>query len=238
MTFSRIAMIMAMAAEANPIIDRLKLSAQGQIYPQLPMQLYSGNLGNSSIHLIISGKCNRHGVDHIGTQAAVLNTHLAIDFLVPDIIINPGTAGGFKKDNVSIGDVYLGHPHVCFHDRRINLPGFKEYGIGYYPCFNSDEIAKVLELKTGVISSGNSLDYTPMDLEVMQSHNGIIKDMEAASVAWVSQLHGIPFIAIKAITDLIDGDVPTEEEFLKNLQKTSETLSEKTYQLLIHLTST
>jgi 5'-methylthioadenosine nucleosidase len=237
MTFSRIAMIMAMAAEANPIIDRLKLSAQGQIYPKLPMQLYSGNLGNSSIHLIISGKCNRYGVDHIGTQAAVLNSHLAIDFLVPDIIINPGTAGGFKKDNASIGDVYLGHPHVCFHDRRINLPGFKEYGIGYYPCFKSDEIAKVLELKTAVISSGNSLDCTPKDIEIMESHYGTIKDMEAASVAWVSQLHSIPFIAIKAINYLIDGDVPTEEEFLKNLQKTSETLSEKTYQLLIHLTS-
>ncbi len=230
-------MVMAMAAEANPIIDRLKLSAQGEVYPKLPMQLYSGKLGNSSIHLILSGKCKRYGVDHIGIQAAILNTHLAIDFLVPDLIINPGTAGGFIKDNASIGDVYLGHPHVCFHDRRIDLPGFKEYGIGYYPCYNSDNIAKVLGLKTGVISSGNSLDYTPKDLETMQSHNGIIKDMEAASVAWVSQLHGIPFIAIKAITDLIDGDLPTEEEFLNNLQKSSEILSEKTYQLLIHLSS-
>jgi len=94
-----------------------------------------------------------------------------------------------------------------------------------------------MNLKTGVVTSGSSLDYTPHDLEIMSSYDGIVKDMEAASVAWVAQLCNIPFIAIKAITDLIDGNSPTEEEFLKNLRLASEMLCEKTFQLVDYLTT-
>ncbi|HPI70467.1 MAG TPA: hypothetical protein PLF99_04010 [Tenuifilaceae bacterium] len=237
MYFKKLALIMAMDAEARPMIKRFNLSWKGPLNPRLPMMLYVGKHKKSVINLITSGECSRFMVDHIGTQPAVLSTHLAIDTLSPDIIINPGTAGGFIKANASVGDVYLGHPQVCYHDRRINLPGFKEYGIGHYPTYQSDIIAEKMNLKTGVVTSGSSLDYTPHDLEIMSSYDGIVKDMEAASVAWVAQLYNIPFIAIKAITDLIDGNEPTEEEFLKNLHLASEMLCEKTFQLVDYLTT-
>ena len=71
-----------------------------------------------------------------------------------------------------------------------------------------------MNLKTGVVTSGSSLTILPR-LRNHERYDGIVKDMEAASVAWVAQLYNIPFIAIKAITDLIDGNSPTEEEFLK-----------------------
>lgn len=60
-------------------------------------------------------------------------------------------------------------------------------------------------LQTGVISSGNSLDYTKQDMDVMVKNEVAVKDMEAAAIAWAADLYNIPWMAIKAITDIVDG---------------------------------
>ena len=140
MYFKKLALIMAMDAEARPMIKRFNLSWKGPLNPRLPMMLYVGKHKKSVINLITSGECSRFMVDHIGTQPAVLSTHLAIDTLSPDIIINPGTAGGFIKANASVGDVYLGHPQVCYHDRRIICPDLRSMALAITPP-QSDIIA-------------------------------------------------------------------------------------------------
>ena len=56
--------------------------------------------------------------------------------------------------------------------------------------------------------------------------------MEAAAIAWVAQQHSIPFLAIKAITDLVDGEHPTEKEFLQNLNEASKNLSNQTVRII------
>lgn len=48
--------------------------------------------------------------------------------------------------------------------------------------------------------------------------------MEAASVAWVADLWDIPMFCLKAITDIVDGDKPTPEEFLQNLGSAAQAL--------------
>ena len=35
----------------------------------------------------------------------------------------------------------------------------------------------------------------------------------------------VPLLAVKAVTDIVDGDKPTGEEFLENLHKTVEALT-------------
>lgn len=227
-----ILMIFAMEDEAIPLVNSLKLSKNNQRFSVYSTTSYSGIYKNLSINLINNGICKRYSVNIIGTQPSAISTHLGIEKFSPDLIINAGTAGGFNLDNAKIGDVYLSYPYVCFHDRRINLPSFERYGIGYYPCLPCKQIAKDLNLRTGVVSTGNSLDFTQKDQEVMQSYKGVVKDMEAASIAWVSELHRIPFLAVKAITDIVDGEIPTEHEFIKNLNKASEILSIQTIRLL------
>lgn len=44
-----------------------------------------------------------------------------------------------------------------------------------------------------------------------------VKDMEAAAIAWTAALSNTPFIAVKVVTDIVDGDRPTEVEFFENL---------------------
>lgn len=214
-----------MEDEAQPIVQEFTLAHKGQLLAPLPMQFYEGVYKGINIDLISSGKCDRFNVDHVGPQAAILNTATAISQLQPDLIINPGTAGGFIAAGARIGDVYLSYPMVCYHDRRIPLPGFDAYGIGSYYCFDTREMANSLGLRTGVVSTGSSLDYTEKDLELIKSYGGVVKEMEAASIAWVADLYKIPFFAVKSITDLVDNDTPTEEEFLKNMSTALKTLS-------------
>jgi hypothetical protein len=66
-------------------------------------------------------------------------------------------------------------------------------------------IQAALGLKLGVVSSGNSLDYTDRCMEIMGQHQAAVKEMEAAAIAWVCELFGTPLLCIKSITDIVDG---------------------------------
>ena len=50
--------------------------------------------------------------------------------------------------------------------------------------------------------------------------------MEGATVADVARLFGVPVMAVKAITDLVDSHVETGEQFLANLALATSRLSE------------
>jgi hypothetical protein len=71
-----------------------------------------------------------------------LSAFYAIHETAPDLIVNAGTAGGFKKMGAAIGDAFVS-TRCCHHDRRIPIPGFTEYGKGDYDsvaCKNMIEV--------------------------------------------------------------------------------------------------
>jgi 5'-methylthioadenosine/S-adenosylhomocysteine nucleosidase len=227
MIISNIAILIAMREEANPILNQLKMDMIADGFDNhLPFELYKGIIEEREVHLVIGGKDKVYNVDNIATQPATLSAHVTIEKIQPDLIINAGTAGGFKKRGANIGTVYISSDQLKYHDRRIPIPGYREYGIGAYPSLKTDRMAQELNLVPGIISTGNSLDLTDNDLEIIQSNNADVKDMEAAAIAWVAMLHGKPFLALKAITDLIDTDSPTQEEFLENLSIASKNLGQ------------
>ena len=90
---------------------------------------------------------------------AAVSALVAINQFKPDLIINAGTAGGFNRCGGAIGDAYIST--ACKnHDRRIPIPGFQEYGVGSYVSHPTKNLVESLGLKTGIVSSGNSLDCT------------------------------------------------------------------------------
>ena len=218
-TVRTLVVLIAMEAEAAPLLEDLKL-AQGQGTPwpaELPFKHYAGEVKGADVHVVVFGKDPTYGVDCVGTQVAAMATMAAITAFKPDLILNAGTAGGFAKEGCAVGEVYVGSS-TCFHDRRIAIPGFDLYGQCMLKCQSSDKLAEHLELKRGIISTGNSLDCPKGDLvTILEKNKACIKEMEAASIAWTCSLFSVPFIAIKSVTDIVDGDQPTHEEFLANL---------------------
>ena len=214
--------VIAMEAEAAPVRKELGLTGEGSLLAKgVTARLWS----NESVHIVTNGSDSRFDVDAIGTLPASLTTLLAIEKTNPKIVISAGTCGGFIAREGFIGEIILADRCV-FHDRRIPLEGFMKYGIGDFSVANLATIAERLGFRMGTVSTGDSLDSQPSDLDFMNSVTTVAKDMEAAAVAWVSALKEVPFTALKVTTDLVDGEITTEEECVTKLQYASNRLSE------------
>ena len=223
--------VMAMEAEALPIRERLGLEGPGvKIIDGLDARIWSNDL----VHLVTNGIDPRFKVDSIGTLPAALATFAAINSVQAEIVISAGTCGGFIKMGGSIGEVIIANRCV-FHDHRIPLEGFEEYGFGDFPVADMGAVAESLGFRIGTVSTGDALDAQSFDMERLVEVQALAKDMEAAAVAWVCEKVGVPFTALKVTTDLVDGDEPTEIEFSANLQFASERLSEAMFSLIHEL---
>lgn len=233
MKTEKIGLIVAMGSEAAPIIEALTLDHQKSIYPEtVPFETYTGLHAGRQISLTVSGRDDVHGIDNVGTQAAALMTWLAIEHFKPELIINAGTAGGMADKGCEVGDVYLSETPFCFHDRRIPIPRFREYGLGSYPSMDTTDLASSLGFKRGRISTGDSLDMTKTDLEKINANGAIIKEMEAAAIAWVCRMTQTPMFAVKVITDLIDRRVSTQKQFTENLKPAVDNLQKSIRQIV------
>jgi len=232
----KIALLMAMFDEALPIINSLALTElKDALHPELPMRCFEKTIGSFKLSLVISGLDQRHEVDNIGSEAATLMAYETITQLKPDLIISAGTAGGFSKRGASIGTIYLSEEHFVYHDRHVPLDGFNQSAVGKYPAAKISRLAKNLLLKTGVISTGSSLEKNDKDIIVIDQHNAVAKEMEAAGIAWVAMLFKVPIMALKSITNLLDQDNQSEQEFVKNLAFASSCLHDKVLELVDYL---
>lgn len=108
---------------------------------------------------------------------------------------------------------------------RIPIRVFTSYGVGKLEVsLNVAKLAADLGYKTGTCTTGNSLDKTDEDDKHMLANEASVKDMEAAAIAWSCALHNTPFVGLKVVTDIVDGSVATQDEFLANLAAASQSL--------------
>lgn len=214
---------MAMRAEALPIVDALALEAVAHERRWPAVEWYAS--GDESVVVAVNGLDPIHRVDSIGTGAATASAVVSIDRWRPDWVVSAGTAGGFARRGGSVGQVIVADGPIIHHDRRIPLDAFRSYGRGEHPTAPVEPIARALGFTPGPCSTGDSLDAPDHDLEAMDGHGTLAKDMEAAAVAGVASRMGVPFTALKVITDIVDGPVPTAQEFRSNLAMASEVLA-------------
>lgn len=215
---------MAMEAEARPIIEALG-AVETDGAPPLPARFFVAHVRDREVVVAINGRDPRHDVDSIGTEAAALTTLEVSRRFSPDVLISAGTAGGWQSKDARIGDVYVSRGEFVHHDRRIAIPGLDAYGVGSYPSVDTAALAEALGLKQGVVTTSNSLDENDDDRGMIAINGGDVKEMEAAAVAYVAELAGVPMLAVKAITDLVDHHTATAEQFAANLAMASTRLA-------------
>ncbi|XP_022989062.1 5'-methylthioadenosine/S-adenosylhomocysteine nucleosidase 1-like [Cucurbita maxima] len=230
---SSILIIIAMQTEALPLVDKFQLKEDvSSVFPkEVPWVRYHGIYKNLEINLIWPGKDLALGVDSVGTISASLVTYASVQALQPDLIINAGTAGGFKAKGAIIGDVFL-VSECAFHDRRIPIPVFDLYGVGSKQAMSTPNLLKELDLKVGKLSTGDSLDISAQDEASILANDATVKDMEGAAIAYVADIFKVPAIFVKAVTDIVDGEKPTAEEFLQNLATVSAALDQAVTQVV------
>lgn len=240
-TVERVAVVMAMEAEAAPL--RATLGAADRRPPAwaraLPTRLAhaAATADRPEILLAVNGTDPITGIPCIGTTAAALTTHVVLNLpdWTPDLVLTVGTCGGWARAGAEVGTTYLAWPHFACHDRRIDLPGFQAYADGDLPAADLRVHAEPLGCELGVVTTGDSLDESPTDRDRILANRGVAKEMEGAAVAWVAHLHDVPVGGVKTVTDLVDSEVDTPEQFTANLATASTALQNTTLALLRRL---
>jgi nucleoside phosphorylase len=227
-------LVVAMEEEAAPIIAKFGMrKLEHRFLPGAPFVAWEGLVGALTLRLVWCGRDERFGGNNVATTAAAVATYAAISALgepTPQLVMSVGTAGGFAERGARICDVYLSTKCV-YHARRIPEGGaggeLEEQGFGHYRSPALAGLSAAAGLKTGVVSTSDSLDTSEKDMELMLSEGAVVKEMEAAAVGWVCKQLQIPFVALKGVTDLVDGEETTREEFEANLTAAARALEAK-----------
>lgn len=150
----------------------------------------------------------------IGKVNAAMTTAVLIHEFKPDIIINTGSAGGLSPD-LQVGDVVVSS-EVRHHDVDVTVFGY-EYGqVPQLPAaFKADEklvqvaleaSKELTDVKTvkGLIATGDSFMNDPVRVQAIGEKftNLQAVEMEAAAIAQVAHQFQVPFVVIRALSDI------------------------------------
>ena len=180
--------------------------------------IYCGEYAGKNVVLALSG---------IGKVNAALSTALVLQHR-PDFVINTGSAVGLGS-RLKVGDVVIG-TQTAHHDVDITAFG---YAIGHVPqmparfesdpalCAAAEKAAAAFEhaaVHRGLIVSGDQFVHSSESVAEVRRHfpDAQAVEMEAAAIAQSCHRFGVPFVVVRAISDLADEEADTSfETFLK-----------------------
>lgn len=162
----------------------------------------------------------------IGKTAAALGTALLLQLTKPNIVINTGSAGGLDP-SLNVGDIIIAR-EVRHHDVDVTAFGYEKGQLPDNPAaFLCDpqlvsvaekEIAKAgFHGVSGLVCSGdlfvNGADAIARIRRDFPQVSAV--EMEAASIAQVCHAFQVPFVVVRAISDVADKQSHlTFDEFL------------------------
>ncbi|CCJ96835.1 5'-methylthioadenosine/S-adenosylhomocysteine nucleosidase [Cronobacter malonaticus] len=192
-------------------------------------EIYTGTLNGVEVALLKSG---------IGKVSAAMGATLLLEHCKPDVIINTGSAGGLAP-SLKVGDIVVSD-EVRYHDADVTAFGY-EYGqmAGCPAAFKADEkliaaaqetIEKLnLHAVRGLVVSGDAFINGSVNLAKIR-HNfpqAVAVEMEATAIGHVCHNFGVPFVVVRAISDVADQQSHLSfEEFLAVAAKQSSLMVE------------
>lgn len=183
---------------------------------------FEGEIAGEDVVLLKSG---------IGKVNAAMATTILMERFSPTIVINTGSAGGFSQ-NLSVGDIVISD-EVIHHD--VDATAF-DYAYGQVPqmpaTFTADEtlveqardIMSTLEIpyEVGLIATGDSFMSDEQRVNAVRElfPNMLAAEMEGAAIAQVCYQYDVPFIIIRALSDIAGKNSPvTFDQFLQTAAK-------------------
>lgn len=168
-------------------------------------EFIEGVVGDHEVVLVKSG---------IGKVNAALATALLLEKFKPDAVLNTGSAGGFQQ-SLEVGAVVISD-EVRHHDVDVTAFGYEHGQVPGLPAgYRADD--KLIELAVeaieeigehsyaiGLIASSDSFMSDPVHVEKVRKlfPSMIAAEMEAAAVAQVCHQFEIPFVVIRALSDI------------------------------------
>lgn len=130
----------------------------------------------------------------------------------PDCIINSGVAGGIDK-SLNVGDFVIGN-QFAYHDIWCGEGNLRGQVQGLPQRFNADEallkVARTLKsdnfaIHEGLIATGDQFLTTLEEEAAVKAlyPDALACDMESTAIAQVCHRMGVPFLAFRAISDVV-----------------------------------
>lgn len=167
-------------------------------------KIFEGKINNRPVAVLQSG---------IGKVAAAMGTTLLIQQFKPDMIINTGSAGGLDL-NLNVGDVIIS-TEVRHHDVDVTAFGYEKGQLpanpaAFLPNEQLVEVAKKqaeklgLNAVSGLICSGDAFINGADKIAQIRADFPQVAavEMEAAAIAQVCHAMQIPFVVVRAISDV------------------------------------
>ncbi len=234
----KIGIIGAMQQEVAILKDALE---QCQEVSKGGCTYYSGKIHGVDVVLLQSG---------IGKVAAAIGTTILLDEYQPDVVINTGSAGGFDS-SLTMGDVVIS-TEVRHHDADVTAFGYEMGQMAGQPAaFAADEklmavAEKALEAISsetntdkhavrGLICTGDAFVCTAERQDFIRKHfpSVIAVEMEASAIAQTCHQFQVPFVVVRAISDVADKESPMSfDEFLPLAAQSSSEMVLKMVELL------
>ncbi|WP_088007984.1 5'-methylthioadenosine/S-adenosylhomocysteine nucleosidase [Indiicoccus explosivorum] len=207
------------------------------------VELLRASLAHTSSHVIANSEFTTgtyEGQDivllksGIGKVNAAMSTALLLHVYKPDIVINTGSAGGFDE-TLEVGSVVISD-EVRHHDADATAFG---YEMGQIPQMPASFLAnpELVELAkkaagelsgqpaaVGLVATGDSFMSDAGRVEMVRQSFPDMKaaEMEAAAVAQVCYQFDVPFVVIRALSDIAGKESNVSfEEFLETAAKNS-----------------
>lgn len=216
----RIGIIGAMEVEVRELRAKLTKKTTQKI---TSFSFHQGFIDDVEVIVLQSG---------IGKVSSAVATTLLIERFQPDLIINTGTAGGLG--NAKVFDIVIA-TEVRHHDVDVTVFGY-EIGqqagqpVAFLPHEQLVSIAKEHTQKhteniiSGLVVSGDSFINKPEQVVQIQKNFPTAKavEMEASAIAQVCTQMKVPFLILRAISDMAgEGDAHSYETFVSKAGKLS-----------------
>lgn len=199
----KIGIIGAMAQEVEIL---RQLMVEPKLTEMAGCKIFEGKINNTQVALLQSG---------IGKVAAAIGTTLLLELCKPDVVINTGSAGGLDSA-LNVGDIVIS-TEVRHHD--VNVTAFG-YEMGQLPANPAAFLpnAQLVDIAiqeteksgfnavSGLICSGDLfVNGAEMIANICQHFPQVAAvEMEAAAIAQVCHAFNVPFVVVRAISDVAD----------------------------------
>lgn len=164
-----------------------------------------GTLNGVDVVLLKSG---------IGKVNAAMSTAILLEKFQPTAVINTGSAGGYASE-LEVGDIVISSD-VVHHDVDVTIFGYAYGQVPQMPpTFVADQklidIAEKaalniegMQVAKGLIATGDSFMNDPARVEFVRGkfEQLMAVEMEAAAIAQVAHQFGVPFVVIRALSDI------------------------------------
>ncbi|CAK9884003.1 MAG: 5'-methylthioadenosine/S-adenosylhomocysteine nucleosidase [Candidatus Erwinia impunctatus] len=199
----KVGIIGAMEQEVTLLRDKIE---QRETIVLAGCEIYTGFINGTAIALLKSG---------IGKTAAAMGTTLLLQLCKPDVIINTGSAGGLAS-NLNVGDIVVSD-EVRYHDADVTAFGYEPGQMAGCPAAFPADTALIdvterciatlgFNAVRGLIVSGDAFINGAAPLARIRETfpQAVAVEMEATAIGHVCYQFGVPFVVVRAISDVAD----------------------------------